>query len=149
MPRKLLKLKNASEELQDHIADNSELGYVVGGTNANFTIGQLFNWEDAQRLLGESVLLTLYDDGHDFIHTGGQKIIEKSWRFVTKGSTANQALDRVRDVETWLLNKRQFSTDTYVYWFVDEVRSPAVVARGENGSHLAETILRGFVLSRV
>ena len=149
MPRKLLKLRNASEELQDYVAFNSGLGYVVGGITGNFTIGQIFDWEDAKRLLGEKVLLTLYDNGHTFYHTGGQKILEKSWRFVAKGSTANQALDRARDIETWLLNKRQFTTETFQFWFVDEVRSPAVVARGENGSHLAETILRGFVISRV
>lgn len=149
MAKKALVLTSMGEELQDYIAANSGLGYVVGGSSANFTLEQVLDWEDIARLLRQKVLLTLFDDGGTLTPSGSQTHQSRNWRFVAKGTHANEALDRVRNVVTWLWNTKSFETATYRYVFVRVIGMPSILARGESGSHLAEASLQSLVFNRV
>jgi hypothetical protein len=137
------------EELQDYIAANSGLGYVVGGSTGNFTLEQVLDLDDITRLLGQKVLLTLFDSGGTLTASGSQTHQTREWRFVTKGNHANEATDRARGILTWLWNLKTFETATYRFWFTRVIRMPSILARGESGSHLAEVSFQSLVFNRV
>lgn len=143
---KLLKLENLTEEFQDYIAANSGLGYVVGD---NFTAENSMDYTDQARLLNSKVLLTIFDENGTLIPSGRQTRQEKYWRFVTKGTYANEALDRARALLVWLWNTKTFDLTTYRVLVAQTLKMPEIVARGESGSHLAEFVLQSLVFNKV
>jgi hypothetical protein len=143
---KLLKLENLTEELQDYIADNSGLGYVVG---ENFTAENSMEYTDIARVLGSKVLLTIFDENGTLISSGRQTHQERYWRFVTKGTHANAALDRARELLVWLWNTKTFDLTTYRVLVAQTLKMPEVVVRGESGSYLAEFVLQTLVFNKV
>ena len=143
---KLLKLENLTEEFQDHIAANSGLEYVVG---QNFTAENSMDYPDIARLLNSKVLLTIFDENGTLIPSGRQTRQEKYWRFVTKGTHANEALDRARALLMWLWNTKTFDLPTYRVMVAQTLKMPEVISRGESGSYLAEFVLQTLVFNKV
>jgi hypothetical protein len=144
---RLLELDNLSEELRDYIADNSGLGYVVG---TNLTLENTMDFTDIGRLLGSRVLLTIFDEGGAIIPSSRFVFQDRNFRFVTKGTSSNQALGRGRDLFKWLWNKKTFGTSTYRWWLrPDNRRMPQIISRGENKSFLADFIFTFFVFNKV
>jgi hypothetical protein len=144
-----LSLDNVLEEIQDYVATNSGLGYVVA---ENFTIGNPLDWHDIDDLLGPGsrVDLSMHDERPTIRPTGRREHIEWPIRFVTKGDTANGALSRARSLATWLFNTHTFETAAGIrVWFLRAFASyPGLLARGDSGVCLADFTTRVLVLQR-
>ena len=153
-----LKLDGLTEQIQDYIAANFVStvrqagasfptgGYVVG---TNFLAENAMQYQDIARLLGNEVLLTLFDEGGTLNPSGRQTHQTRLFRFVTKGSHSNEALDRARDLIEWLWNAaRHFTTTDFRVRVQTPQQFPAVIDRGDSGSFLADAIVPFFVTNR-
>jgi hypothetical protein len=143
---KLLKLSNLIEEIQDYIADNSGLGYVVG---QNFTAENSMSFTDIGRLLSSQVLLTIFDEGGELVPSGRLTIQNRIFRFVTKGTTPNDAMDRARSLVEWLWNHKNLLTSTYRSQVRTLERLPTIIDRGEDGSTLVDFVVSMVVFNRL
>lgn len=143
---RLLKLTNQIEEIQDYIAANSDLGYVVG---ENFTAENTMDFADLGRLLGSQVLLTIFDEGGELVPSGRITLQNRTYRFVTKGTSSHAAMERARELLEWLWNQKRFDTSTYRVLLRTVERMPTVVARGDSGSALADFLVSLVIFNRL
>lgn len=153
---KKTKLRNLSEEMQDYIASHfldeatNQPVYTVGTQEANFTIEDFVDIQDLDRIaLNHRVLLTMYYDGGTLHRTGKQSAHFCNYRFLAKGSHANNAMDRARALLEWLEDERTFVTATYRIWVLTQPRLPGVIGRGEHGSYLADFVVSISAHTRV
>ena len=143
---RLLVLRNLSEEIQDYIAANSGLGYIVG---TNFTIENVMDYTDLERLLGSRILLTMFDEGGELRPSARLTHQERLFRFVVKGTHPNDSMDRARDLLKWLWDKKFFETATFRVWIAHVLRLPTVIVKGESGSTLSDFLISILVFNKV
>lgn len=140
-----LTATNFAEELQDHIADNSGLGYVVG---RNFTLGELLDVDNLGAWFDPEILLTIFEEGGTLIRTGRKHRQERTFRFLCKGTKAQLSVNRAWAVLTWLENTRTFLSSTYRAWLARTDKMPSVVAADDSGTYLADFVVTFYVFSR-
>ena len=135
-----LVMRGLAEEIQDFVAENSALGYVVGN-GGNFTIEDAADIQDLVRLANSEILLTQFDEGGTLIPGARRTAQERSFRFAAKGGHAQEALNRAHDLLSWLWNRKTFTTDSFRVLVLRVPRIPQVVLRGASGSHVADFVV--------
>jgi hypothetical protein len=149
---KKTRLKNLGEEVQDYIAANfrsdptADLDYTVG---ENFMLENYLDIQDLDRIANSKVLLTLYIEGGTLIRSGSQSCYNPAFRFLTKGSYAQAAMDRGRDLLEWLEDLKTFRTTHFRVWITGALKLPGVLARSETGSCMSDFIVSTLAFSRV
>lgn len=145
---KATKLRNLSEEIQDYVAANfldSTTGlpvYTVDGASANFTLEDYADIQDLEKVTTSNrVILTLFYDSGTLTRTGKQAVHYANYRFMAKGTTPTEAMDRCRALLEWLEDERTFVTTTFRVWMTQFPKLPSLVMRGENGSYLADFVM--------
>lgn len=142
-----LRLGGMAAELQDYIAENSGLGYVVG---ENFTLQDAADIQDLEQMVASrsQVLLTMFDEGGTLIPSGRRTPAERTFRFAVKGAHAQEALDRAHELLSWLWNRKAFATAGFVVWVLRAPGLPQVPVRGASGSHVADFIVSMLAYNR-
>lgn len=147
-----LSLAGWIEEVQDYIAENSGLGYVVA---ENFTIGESFE-SDLQDFVrsrpGDQVIpatLVVYDAGGSAIPAGSIARAQRSLRFVSRSREHGQAaIDALNRLLEWMQRAGSFPTATFRTLVERAPRLPDLVESNRAGEHLAELIVTFKVLNR-
>lgn len=142
----LIKAKNCAEEIQSYIADNSGLGLVVGTASANFTLGNILDITDLDQYLSSSpVVLTMFEEGGDSVSSHRNERIERTFRFLYKGSYGQEAINRCWDLLKYLWDLRKFETSTFSIWLMRKDKLPGIVAASQSGVYLADIVVTFLV----
>jgi hypothetical protein len=137
------------EELRDHIASNSGLGYVVG---TNLTVGYSPDpLEDfPEQLTASRNILTIYEAGGTFIRRARQLHQERTVRFLFRGNHPQDAVNRAWRIYQWFERSNvHFDLTSFSCRFLRTESPPTVVAAVEDTSALADMVLTYHVLSKV
>jgi len=137
-----LVLEGFIEEIQTYIADNysdtSGRSYTV---SENFIVGDVLDIEDFDRLVGQDVDLTIYDEVQSTQRSGRHQRATRGVRFLLKGSSAQDALDRGHAIVTWLSGLDQIELPSFFVWVERFARMPGIVAGKPSGAFLADFVV--------
>ena len=129
---------NCAEEIQDYLAANSGLGLTVG---TNFTLGNLLNVQDLEQLATSKIDLTMYEEPGTLVETARKTRQERTFRFVYKGDYGQEAVNRCWSLVSYVQRTKTFLTATFRVWFSRVEKTPTVIAAGQDGTHLADTVI--------
>jgi hypothetical protein len=137
-----------AEQLQDHIATNSGLSYVVGG---NFTLGSSPDpIADFPTIVSaDRIRLTLYEDGGSFTRNSRHVYQFREFRLIFRGDYPQDAVNRAWRLIQWFQRSNtHFSLTGFSVRFLDVPSLPQVVFNGEDGTALASAVLRFLAISK-
>ena len=139
------------EDFQDHVADNSGLGFVVG---TNFTIGQSPDpIQDFPTILAATRMrLTIYESTGTLTRMSRRIHQERTFRFVHRGDHPQDAVNRAWGLVEWFENDNlhvTFPSNSFTYRFLRTATLPTIVASSEDGSALADHNMTLLVLNKV
>ncbi len=137
------------EELQDHVADNSGLGFVSG---TNFTIGQSPDpIQDFPTLLTATRMrLTIYESSGTLARFSRRIHQERTLRFLHRGDFPQDAINRAWNLVEWFENESlHASLTSFTYRLLRTATLPTIVASSEDGSALADHNMTLLVFNKV
>ena len=141
-----LGLRDFLEELQDHIANESDLDLTV---SENFTIGNLLDLQDIDTYLSSEIELTMFEEGGGLRRSGRRHHQERTVRFLYKGDYGQQAVNRCLALIEWLSNNSlSFQTSNFREWMARTDKLPSVIAAAQTGTHLADCVVTFLVFKR-
>lgn len=133
--------RNFIEQLQDYVAAESGLGYVVG-TDC-FVANELDIDGDAKL---ES--LTLYEEGASFDPHARVPKQERSVRFLFRDGHEQAAMNRAWDFVEWIGDVVAFSTTSFSVRVLRVDKGPSVVEARRSGTFLADVVVTFLVMNR-
>ncbi len=137
------------EVLQDHIAADSGLGFVVG---TNFTIGQSPDpIQDFPTILAAARMrLTIYESTGTLTRFSRRIHQERTFRFLHRGDHPQDAVNRAWGLVEWFENDSLHVTLTsFTYRLLRTASLPSIVASSEDGSALADHNMTLLVFNKV
>ena len=130
------------EEIQDYIAANSSLGYVVG---TDFFIGDILDIDAVTQLQG----LTMYDEGSSFPGRGRRlQYTERSVRFVVRDSSAQAANNRCWSLFDWMGTLWSFNTTSFDIKLARFDKLPSLFEARAAGVYLSDIVATFLVYPR-